>query len=261
MKRALLAGLLVMMLAACDITIVLPGANLVVDGDALSSGRLASGASARFQVLVAARPVRVDVFDLDNGQAGSLLLRAYDSNGALFAQTISRKYFIAPKPEIVASSSLRQGIVSSGAYSLNLQAGSGEMYIEVTNLSDSPTRVSVRAVSRGPQPPDGDFSASVSGALLFLGQLDHWTYNGAAGATLKLAGGEMVHALARVSDGSRILARLEPGDEYNGLEPGDVVFVQAQGNGALAGFCDDGIDGNEICNDGLHSGEYTLEVH
>ncbi|WP_457631463.1 hypothetical protein [Oceanithermus sp.] len=263
MRKSLLL-LVALLLAACDITIVLPGSQLQVDGPEITSGSLASGESARFEVYAGATAVRLEATDLDNGAAGSLLLRVYDASNVLYAQTLSHRYFIAPRPEIAAEGAVEPGVADSPVYSINIPAGSGRMYFEVTNLAAGPTRVSARAVSRAPlpysddvfDPTPADFAATTTGALLYLGQTDVWRYTGSGPATLELDGGETVHATARIVGGGVIKANLEPGEYYSGLENGDVVYVQAQGNGATAGFCAN-LSG---CNDYLDSGEYTLAV-
>jgi hypothetical protein len=138
------------------------------------------------------------------------------------------------------------------------------MYVEVTNMAANPTRVSVAAVSREPLPywsglvatTPTEFSDSAIGALLFLGQGDLWKYTGSGPATLELTRGETVHVTARVVSNGEIVANLEPGNIYDNLQTGDLVYVQAQGNGATAGFCAN-LDG---CNDGIDSGEYELSV-
>jgi len=265
MKKAMFLVLMLGMLAACDITIVLPSTRLEVDGPAITSGSLEGGDSARFEVYVGASDVRIDATDLDNGVAGLILLRVYDANNVLYAQTVSRRYFIAPKPEIVVEGIADQGIAVNSKYSINIPANSGKMRVEVTNMAATQTRVKVEAVSRAPLPYSDDvfdpkqpaeFASTATGALIFLGQVDVWKYTGSNQATLELAGGQTVHATARIVSGSAIVANLEPGESYDGLQSGDLVFVQAQGNGATAGFCAT-LSG---CNDGLDSGEYQLVV-
>lgn len=262
MKRLTLATVLLAVLAACNINIILPGTTVTVDGPGVESSVLGEGETARFSLYVGAAPVRIDAVDVTNGVAGSLLLRVYDGNNALFAQTVSRHYFIAPRPEIASEEAAALGITPSPYYSVNLPAGFGKAYVEVTNLAGEPTVVRVQAISRG----EGvgtenahNFNDDVSGALLYLGQLDTWTYTG-GNATLELAGGETVHARAKIVRGLDTLAVLEPGEEFAGLQNGDAVYVQARGSGALAGFCDDGVGGNGICDDGIETGEYTLIV-
>ncbi|WP_456409851.1 hypothetical protein [Oceanithermus sp.] len=263
MRKWMAAGLLVALLAACNLTITLPSSVIVVDGSAVSAGPIDEGQSARFSFLVGASPVRLDVTDLTNGAAGSLRLRVYDANDVLYAQTVSRYYFTAPYPEVVSVGVGALGITASPVYSINLPAGFGRGTLEVTNLDANPTSVQVAAVSRAALPYSaGDverpqsFSATSAGALLYLGQTDAWEYQGSSGATLELLGGEIVHATAKVKRGLDTLVRLEPGEQFVGLEPGDIVYVQAQGNGALAGFCNTLAD----CADGTTSGEYTLSV-
>ena len=266
MKKWLISALLLGLLAACNINIVLPGSRLTVDGGELTSAALDTKQSARFEVYVGASGVRVDAKDLDNGTAGSLLLRVYDANNVLYAQTISHRYFIAPQPEIVDEAAA-QSVVVTPVYSVNIPAGNGLMYIEVTNLAAAPTRVGVKAVSRSPlpyknagddlfNPTPVDFSATTSGALVYLGQIDIWRYTGSGPATIELDGGDTVHVGARVVRGGSILANLETGEYYQGLQNGDLVYVQSQGNGATAGFCAN-LSG---CNDGTGSGEYALTV-
>lgn len=258
MKKWTLGLLLLGLLAACNINIVLPGTTVVVDGPAVESGVLGEGESARFELLVGADPVRIDAVDVTNGVAGSLRLRVYDANEVLYAQTVSRQYFTAPKPEVLGLGAL--GISPNPVYSINLPANYGKAYVEVTNLSADPTVVRVAAVTRNAAPAAGDFGGTVSGALLFLGQLDAWTYTGAGPVTLDLVGGTTVHARAKVVRGQDTVIVLEPGEAFDDLRTGDTVFVQAQGNGALAGFCDDGVSGNGYCDDGIETGEYTLQV-
>jgi len=266
MKKSflLLAVLALGLLAACDITVIVPGSQLVVDEPGITSDYLDNGESARFEVYVGASDVRLDATDLDNGAAGSLLLRVYDSNDVLYAQTMSRRYFIAPKPEIVGENLVAPQVAVNPVYSINLPAGTGKVYLEVTNLAAGATRIEARAVGREPLPYSDDvfsptptgFSSTTTGALIFLGQLDIWRYAGSGPATLELAGGETVHATARIVSGGAIVANLEPGESYGSLQTGDLVYVQARGNGATAGFCDT-LPG---CNDGITSGEYQLKV-
>ncbi len=269
MKRLTLTAVLLAVLAACNSNIILPGTTVIVDGPGVESGVLGEGETARFSLLVGAAPVRIDAVDVTNGVAGSLLLRVYDSNNVLFAQTVSRHYFIAPRPEIASEEAAALGITPSPYYSVNLPSGFGKAYVEVTNLAGEPTVVRVQAVSRGEGTGTENayvFNDDVSGALLYLGQLDTWIYNG-GNATLELAGGTTVHARAKIVRGLDTLAVLEPGEQFgdqncntNCLQNGDVVYMQAQGNGALAGFCDDGTSGNGFCDDGIETGEYTLIV-
>ena len=262
MRNPTLAVVLLAVLVACNINIILPGTTVTVDGPGVESGVLGEGESARFSLMVGSAPVRVDAVDVTNGAAGSLLLRVYDGNDVLFAQTVSRHYFTAPRPEIASEGAAALGITPSPYYSVNLPAGFGKAYIEVTNLAGDPTVVRAQAVSRGEGvgPENShDFNDDVSGALLYLGQLDTWSYTG-GNATLELAGGGTVHARAKIVRGLDTLAVLEPGEEFGGLQNGDVVYVQTQGSGALAGFCDDGVGGNGACDDGIETGEYTLTV-
>jgi len=264
MKRNLLLLAVTLLLAACDLTLILPGVQLEPDGPEITSDSLDSGESARFEVYAGATALRIDASDDDNGVAGSLLLRVYDGNNVLYAQTVSRRYFIAPKPEIAADEADAQGIASNSVYSINIPAGSGKMYVEVTNLAANPTHVSVKAVSREPlpysddvfDPTPADFTGVATGALIFLGQTDVWRYVGSEAATIELVGGETVHATARVVGDGVIKANLEPGERYNDLAHNDLIYVQAQGNGATAGFCDS-LAG---CEDGMNSGEYQLIV-
>ena len=270
MRKLLISALLLGLLAACNLNMVLPSSRLTVDGGELTSAALDTKQSARFEVYVGASGVRVDAEDLDNGAAGSLLLRVYDANNVLYAQTISHRYFIAPQPEIVDEAAA-QGIAVTPVYSVNIPTGSGLMYIEVTNLAAAPTRVGVKAVSRSPlpyknagddlfNPTPVDFSATTSGALVYLGQIDIWRYTGSGPATIELDGGDTVHVSARIVSGDPtnplIKANLETGEYYQGLQNGDLVYVQSQGNGATAGFCAN-LSG---CNDGTGSGEYALTV-
>ncbi|XOB98273.1 hypothetical protein ACMC9I_10245 [Deinococcota bacterium DY0809b] len=257
MKKWMLGALLLGLLSACNINIILPGTSVVVDGPAVESEVLGEGESARFELLVGTDPVRIDATDVSNGAAGSLRLRVFDANNAVYAQTVSRQYFTAPQPEVLGAVGL--GITPNGVYSVNLPANFGKAYVEVTNLSADPTMVRVAAVTR----QDGieknnayTFNATDTGALLFLGQLDTWTYTGAGPVTLELVGGTTVHARAKVVRGFDTQTILEPGEEFTDLQNGDVVYVQAQGSGALAGFC------NTLagCVDGITSGEYTLQV-
>ena len=257
MKKWMLGALLLGLLSACNINIILPGTSVVVDGPAVESGVLGEGESARFELLVGTDPVRIDATDASNGAAGSLRLRVFDANNAVYAQTVSRQYFTAPQPEVLGAVGL--GITPNGVYSVNLPANFGKAYVEVTNLSADPTVVRVAAVTR----QDGieknnayTFNATDTGALLFLGQLDTWTYTGAGPATLELVGGTTVHARAKVVRGFDTQTILEPGEEFTDLQNGDVVYVQAQGSGALAGFCNTLAE----CVDGITSGEYTLQV-
>lgn len=264
MRKLTFLTLLLALLAACNITIVLPGTQLEVDGPAITSGSLESGESARFEVYVGATAVRIDATDLDNGAAGSLLIRVYDGNEVLYAQTMSRRYFIAPKPEIITESLVAPQVAVNPVYSINLPAGSGKFYVEVTNLAAGPTRVRARAVSRAPLPYSDDvfsptpaaFSATTTGALVFLGQTDIWRYSGSGPVRIELVGGETVHATARIVSNGAIVANLEPDEYYDGLTNGDLVYVQAQGNGATAGFCAS-LTG---CTDGIDSGEYQLVI-
>jgi len=262
MKKGLLLLAALFLLAACDITIVLPGTQLEIDGPAITSGSLESGESARFEVYVGATAVRIDATDLDNGVAGSLLLRIYDANDVLYAQTMSHRYFIAPKPEIVGENLVAPQVAVNPVYSINIPSGSGKMYVEVANLAAGPTRIGVKAVSRAPlpysddvfTPSPTDFDSDTTGALVFLGQKDVWRYTGSDTARIELVGGETVHATARIIGGGAIKAKLEPGEYYDGLEYGDMVKVRAAGNGATAGFCAS-LTG---CADGIDSGEYHL---
>ncbi|WP_457638234.1 hypothetical protein [Oceanithermus sp.] len=264
MKKLIAVLVTAVLLAACDITGILPGSQLEVDGPAITSSSLESGESARFEVFVGSSGVRIDAIDLDNGVAGSVLLRVYDGNNVLYAQTMSHRYFIAPKPEIIAENVADQGIAVSPVYSINIPPGAGKFYVEVTNMAANPTRIEVKAVSREPlpysddvfSPTPADFAATTSGALIYLGQTDIWKYTGSGPATLELDGGETVHATARIVGNGLIKANLEPGEYYDGLENGDLVYVQAAGNGATAGFCAN-LSG---CNDGIDSGEYQLLV-
>ncbi|GEM90578.1 hypothetical protein [Oceanithermus desulfurans] len=259
MKKWMLGALLLGFLSACNINIILPGTPIVVDGPAVESNVLGEGESARFELLVGADPVRIDATDVTNAAAGSLRLRVFDANDAVYAQTVSRQYFTAPQPEVLGSGAVGLGITPNGVYSVNLPANFGKAYVEVTNLAGDPTMVRVSAVTRqGDIAKDNaySFDATATGALLYLGQLDTWTYTGTGPATLELAGGTTVHARAKVVRGIDTQTVLEPGEEFTDLQNGDFVYVQAQGSGALAGFCNT-LPG---CADGITSGEYTLQV-
>ena len=258
MKKWMLAVGLLGLLAACSVNIIPPGTSVDVNGPYVESGVLGEGETARFELEVRAQPVRIDATDVDNGAAGALLLRVFDANNALYAGTVSRQYFTAPRAEVFGGGASAL-TMPNGVYSINLPANFGKAYVEVTNLSADPTVVRVAAVTRD----DGieknnaySFNATDTGALLFLGQLDTWTYTGAGPVTLELVGGTTVHARAKVVRGFDTQTILEPGQEFTDLQNGDVVHVQAQGSGALAGFC------NTLagCVDGITSGEYTLQV-
>jgi len=248
--------------AGCSMTLS-PSNALVVGGDPVTAGPLGESQSARFSFLVGGDAVRLDVADLNNGSAGSLLIRVYDANGVLYAQTTSRQYFAAPSLEVAGGGPEGLGIVASAVYSINLPANFGRGHLEVTNLALEPTTVEAVAVRRAPLPYSANdlaapepFDRLGAGALVFLSQVDAWRYVGGAGATLEFRGGEIVHATAKVARGLETLARLEPGERFTGLEYGDMVYVQTQGNGAYAGFCDT-LPG---CEDGSTTGEYLLEV-
>ncbi len=227
--------------------------------------------SAFFRLTVDASPLRIDASPLQAvpSSSGSLAqadldLVVYNADRVPIAVADSRRYFHAPFKERIRP----LGIAFTPFWSVNLPPGTGAVYIEVKNWNPTVTfqfqveatvRPSFDRTCRATDYSDATpVSGNTTGAILFLGQQDCYTYTG-AGANLTLAyNGPLDLRLKVIHNGTEAL--LSANETYQGLQNGDLIFVYDYTNrqlGAAAGFCQN-LPG---CNDGLDTGEYTLSFN
>ncbi len=260
MRRSPLLFLVLLgLLAACSEP--LPAREtLTVGGDASELVTLPPQKSAYFEVTIGADPVRLDVWPTANPETADLDLIVYNQDRVPIAVADSRLYFHAPYKSRLKPLS----ITFTPFWSVNLLPNTGTVYVEVKNQNPtSSVTVQAQAVARGgPLPWSCDerrsFNADTQGALLYLGQVDCYTYNG-SGADLTLDyKGPLDLRFKVISNENETF--LEPGEKYTGLQPGDLVMVYTYRNrqiGVEAGFCNT-LPG---CADGLTTGEYWLRLN
>ena len=261
MRRTLLLSLALLgLLAACSEPLPVQE-TLTVDGDASAPTTLPPGKSAYYAVTIGTDPVRLDVWPTANPETADLDLVVYNEERVPIAVADSHLYFHAPYETRIQP----LGIALTPVWSVNLLPNTGTVYVEVKNQNPTAT-ITVQAqagVRGGPLPWSCDapraFDADTPGALLYLGQVDCYTYTGASGASLTLVYlGPLDVRFKVISGGEETF--LERGEEYTGLEPGDLVVVYTYRNrqiGVEAGFCDT-LPG---CADGIATGEYLLDLN
>jgi len=272
MKKLLITLATVALLAACNVTVTpigpQPGTKVTVGDDDGAAVTIPAGKTHRFELEVAASPVRVDVGHKEATANKELYVKALDKDDSPYAHTDARDYFQdASVPLAEASSVASQNVNISLPYSLNLPKNMGKVYIEVTNNTVADATVTVKAVERNEilrqneeleAPPSGGFSGK-SGAILFLGQHDTYVYTGSSNQQIVFDVADPANPIALkaiLNKGKPSETELERGVSIN-LLPDDVVEVFAN-NDARAGFCNNqNLDG---CTDGITSGEYTLTV-
>ncbi len=261
MRRfSLLFLVLLGLLAACSEPLPVRE-TLTVGGDASAPVTLPPGKSAYFEVTIGTDPVRLDVWPTANPETADLDLVVYNEDRVPIAVADSHNYLHAPYESRLEP----LGISLTPFWSVNLLPNTGTVYVEVKNQHPTASvTVQAEAVARGgPLPWSCDaprvFDADTLGALLYLGQVDCYTYTGASGASLTLVhNGPLDVRFKVISGGDETF--LERGEEYTGLEPGDLVMVYTYRNrqiGVEAGFCDT-LPG---CADGLTTGEYLLDLN
>ncbi len=270
MKKTFIALLMLGLLSACQVTVVTPGpapgTPVTVDDDNGAQEAIPAGETARFELTVAAQPVRVDVYHDEATVDGELEVKALDSTDALYAHTTVRSFFAAADVTLSSLGVRAQDISTSFPYSINLPKNMGKVYVEVTNRTSTAAHVTVKAVTRNEiarsdyamaPPSGGPTSAGYGGAILFLGQHDTYKY---AGADMNVTfsptdPANPVHLKAVLNKGQASETELQTGVSVAILD-GDTVEVYSDGDG-YAGFCSS-LDG---CTDGIDSGEYTLTIH
>jgi len=271
MKRTGLLLLVAGVLAACNVTVVVPGPApglpvTVDDGNGVQAV-LPAGAKKRFELTVADRPVRVDVYHDEAAAEKELYVKVFDKDDQPYAHTDVRSYFQDADVGLASLAAVgAQDVAVSFPYSVNLPANMGKVYVEVTNQTAAGATVTVKAVTRNEVlrdnqemtgPTGGQTSAGYGGALLFLGQRDSYVYTGPDNLQITFEPqdpGNPVDLQAVLNPGQNSETPLQPGVAVVLLN-GDKVEVFAQDD-ARAGFCMNLAD----CGDGIDSGEYTLTV-
>ncbi len=258
----LLATLLVL-LAACSAPVPVQE-RLTVDGGSSAPVTLEPGKSAYFEVAIGADPVRIDAFATVNKETADLDLIVYNEDRVPIAVADSRLFFHAPYRDRVDTLGLPPFFTPT--WSVNLLPNTGTVYVEVKNQNPTaPVTVQVEALTRGgPLPWSCDvprvFDADTPGALLYLGQVDCYTYTGSgADLTLEYEGPLDVRFKVVPNDPETPETLLQSGETYVGLEAGDLVMVYTYRNrqiGVEAGFCGPLLG----CTDGLTTGEYWLRL-
>ena len=263
MRRTLLLSLALLgLLAACSQPVPVQE-TLTVGGEASAPVTLPPGRSVYYRLEVGSDPVRVDAWATTNEETADLDLVVYNEERVPIAVADSRLYFHAPYKERVKPLS----ISLTPFWSVNLLQNTGTVYVEVKNQNPlAPVTVQAKAEVRGgPDPRERSceapmaFNSDTPGALLYLGQVDCYTYTGPSGATLTLSyHGPLDLRFKVISNDQETL--LESGEEYAGLEPNDLVMVYSYRNrqiGVEAGFCAS-LPG---CTDGIATGEYLLDLN
>ncbi len=262
MRYLPLLATLLALLAACSAP--LPARErLTVDGGPSASVTLEPGKSAYFEVAIGADPVRIDAFATVNKETADLDLVVYNEDRLPIAVADSRLYFHAPYRDRIDTLGLPPFFTPT--WSVNLLPNTGTVYVEVKNQNPTASvTVQVEALTRGgPTPWSCDtpqnLNADTQGALIYLGQVDCYTYTGSGGADLTLEyEGPLDVRFKVISGGNETF--LEPGEEYTGLQPGDLLMVYTYRNrqiGVEAGFCGPLLG----CTDGLTTGEYWLRLN
>ena len=263
MRRTLLLSLALLgLLAACSEPLPVQE-TLTVGGVASAPVTLPPGRSVYYRLEVGSDPVRVDAWATTNEETADLDLVVYNEERVPIAVADSRLYFHAPYETRIQP----LGIALTPVWSVNLLPNTGTVYVEVKNQNPTAS-VTVQAkaeVRGGPDPRERSckapmaFETDTLGALLYLGQVDCYTYTGPSGANLTLDyHGPLDVRFKVISDGKETF--LERGEEYANLKTNDLVMVYTYRNrqiGVEAGFCDT-LPG---CADGIATGEYLLDLN
>ena len=272
MKKTML--LLVLLAAAllfsgCEVVLVAPGiqpgTQVTIDDEDGVTETIDPHTAGRYELVVGAEPVRIDVYQETSSPDGDLLVTVADEGNHVKALTASRYYFVDPNKASDFTSSLGIVVPANLPYSINIPANFGKAYVMVHNETDNPITVTVKAVTRNTTektdleiggPEGAATSVSYGGAILFLGQHDTYVYTGPDNYTVSLTlpedGYDYLHLKLRIVNTDTVL---ELG-ESAALLSGDQLEVYAEDD-ARAGFCDN-LDG---CTDGIASGEYLLNVN
>lgn len=269
MKKAALALLVTVALAACNVTVVVPGpapGTPVAIGDANGvQVTLDPGAKKRFELVVAGTPVRIDVFHQEATAEGELYLEVFDQDDDLYAHTNNRAFFAKAGAALATLGGVgAQDIGLSFPYSVNLPVNMGKVYLEVENKTAASATVTVKAFERNevvrentpvtnPDTGSGETSKGYGGAILFLGQRDTYVYQGANNyqLTFGVPGDDPLGLRLRIVNTND---EIGPGQSIVLLQ-GDTIEVFSTGD-ARAGFCNT-FSG---CADGIDTGEYTLTI-
>jgi hypothetical protein len=272
MKKLAFALALAGVLAACNVTVVppgpAPGTPVTVDDDTGASAAIAPSQKKRFELTVAAQPVRLDVYHDEAAGNGELTVKVFDSNDTAYAYTNRRDIFAKAGASLSSLGLTSQDISLSFPYSINLPKNMDKVYVEVTNNTSVVASVTVKAVTRNEvvrenasmEAPSGNAtSVNYGGAILFLGQHDTYTYtDSASGKTITFSTADpdnSVGITAVLNPGQPSETILQPGVAIQ-LVSGDKVEVQARDD-ARAGFCN---TSKWDCADDIVSGEYTLTI-
>jgi len=268
MKKTML--LLVLLAAAllfsgCEVVLVAPGiqpgTQVTIDDEDGITETIDPGTAGRYELVVGAEPVRIDVYQETYTPDGDLLVSVADEDNNITALTASRYYFVDPDKAGDFTSSL--GVdYDNLPYSINIPANFGKAYVMVHNETASPVTVTVKAVTRNTtEKTDLEISDTglYKGAILFLGQHDTYVYTGPDNYTVSLTlpegGYDYLHLKLKIVNTDTGTTDVDPGVSVP-LFNGDQLEVYAEDD-ARAGFCDN-LDG---CTDGIASGEYLLNVN
>jgi len=237
--------------------------TLSVDGPSSGPVTLPPNTSAYFEVNVGSDPVRIDVQATENKETADLDLIVYNEDRVPIAVADSHLYFHAPYEDRVTPLGLPPFFTP--VWSVNLLPGTGTVYVEVKNqYPTASVIVEVQAVSRGgpepwpctdPKPLTGD----TAGAILYLGQVDCYLYEGSGNdLTLVYSGPlDLRFKVVRSGEGETLL---QSGETFTDLTTGDLIMVYTYRNrqiGVEAGFCDT-LPG---CTDGIATSEYLLSLN
>ncbi len=271
MKKLAASLALAGLLAACNVTVVVPGpapgTPVTVDDPDGAQATLAPNQTHRFELTVGADPVRVDVKHQEGTADGELYVRVFDHEDTAYAHTDRRDLFARAGAALTSLGVNAQDVDVSFPYSVNLPKNMGKVYVEVTNKTDVSAEVTVKAVTRNEvvrdsvamEAPPSNASLGYKGAVLFLGQRDSYVYEGTTSQQISFTPADAANPVKLKAvrnpelpgDGMELL----PGGSYD-LLPGDKVEVFAEGD-ACAGFCHT-LNG---CADYIVTGEYELEIH
>ncbi|WP_456409850.1 hypothetical protein [Oceanithermus sp.] len=271
MKKFGIALLVAAVLAACNVAVVVegppPGLPVTVDDVNGVQAVLPAGAKERFELTVADRPVRVDVYHDEAAAEKELYVKVFDEDGQPYAHTDVRSYFQDADVDLASLAAVgAQDVDVSFPYSVNLPANMGKVYVEVTNQTAASATVTVKAVTRNevvrrdvamsnPDTANGETSKGYGGAVLFLGQRDTYVYEGEDNYHLTFSvpepGTDVLRVRLKLQETGEVF---EPGQAVVLLN-GDVLEVYAEGD-VRAGFCAS-YDG---CSDGIETGEYSLTI-
>ncbi len=270
MKRIGIALTTAVLLAACNIEVLpgpAPGTPVIVDDPNGAQATIAPSRTHRFELTVGTEPVRVDVYHQEATADGELYVKVFDGANAAYAHTDRRDLFAGADAALTSLGVSAQDVDVSFPYSVNLPRSMGKVYLEVTNKTGGSAQVTVKAVARNEvvrdgfsmnAPSGGATAVGYGGAVLFLGQRDTYTYQGASNQLIRFTPTDAANAVglkAVLNPGQPSETELAAGVDVN-LLPGDRVEVFAEGN-ARAGFCQN-LSG---CADGIVTGEYGLTIH